>query len=323
MSRSTMIQPLRDAGYSIEEQVPLAELGTFHLGGPLRWLLRLSHSQDLLQVRQLCLEHDIPVFLFGEGSNILFSDAGWPGLGIRFVQQDAVPREEAPGVWTISAACSLQDVVAWAVAGGWAGLEAFTGIPGTVGGAVVGNAGAWGVQMEHVLTRVKGVNAEGQFQTCEVADCNFSYRNSDLKHNGFWVSDIQVRLQAGDSAALMQEHRRILALRASKHPDWQREPCIGSFFKNLEPSSAAERRQAAGYFLEQVGAKTKSVGGAGVFADHANILIKRDAHCRAEDVAALARELQQAVKSQFDIDLVREVRYLGEIQGEQSATGFY
>ena len=105
--------------------------------------------------------------------------------------------------------------------------------------------------------------------------------------------------------------------------DWRITPCIGSFFRNLEPSSSAERRRAAGWFLEQAGGKDLRIGGAGVFERHANILIKARPDCRAADVAALARELQQRVREKHGLDLVREVRYLGTLPGEHAGTSFY
>jgi UDP-N-acetylmuramate dehydrogenase len=312
-----------DAGFGLNENVPLSELGTFQLGGPARYVITLSTPDALRHVRTLCREQDLPALLIGEGSNVLFSDAGWPGLLVRYTSGQCDPVDLGQGIFRCNAATNLNQLVIWAAEKGWAGLEAFSGIPGTLGGAVVGNAGAWGVQMEHVLHRVQVIDAEGQGQIWSGDDCGFSYRDSTLKHSGLWVAEVDIQLRPGDRMHLLAEHQRILALRAARHPDWKQLPCIGSFFKNLEPSSAAERRQAAGYFLEAAGAKNIIRGGAGVFSGHANILVKQRGDCKAADVAALARELQIAVRAQFGIDLVREVRYLGQIPGEEAGVGFY
>ena len=119
------------------------------------------------------------------------------------------------------------------------------------------------------------------------------------------------------------ERERILSLRADKHPHLDREPCIGSIFKNLEPSSAAERRQAAGYFLEQAGAKDLSVGGASVYSKHANIVVKSTADCAAQHVADLIRLMQKRVLEAGGPQLTREVRYLGHFDGECQSEGFH
>lgn len=316
-------RPFQNAGYELQTGRRLSELGTFQLGGPLRYLLTIASPDDLCAVRSLCRQQQIPALLIGEGSNLLFSDDGWPGLLLRYRSDFLTPTAIGEGLFRCNAAVNLNQLTSWAAENGWAGLEPFSGIPGTLGGAVVGNAGAWGVQMEHVVTQVYGVDVRGESLCLPVDDCGFSYRDSKLKHIGLWVSELELQLQPGDREGLVAERERILALRAARHPDWQTLPCIGSFFKNLEPSSAAERRQAAGYFLEAAGAKEISRGGAGVFPGHANILIKRDATCRSADVAALARELQQAVREKFGIDLIREVRYLGAIPGETGGPTFY
>ena len=115
---------------------------------------------------------------------------------------------------------------------------------------------------------------------------------------------------ASDPLALLDERQGILDLRRSKHPDWRRIPTAGSFFRNIEPTSAAARRQAAGFFLEQAGAKAMRVGGARVFEKHANILVT-EGECNAQDVRELARRLTAAVREKFGFTLVPEVRLLG------------
>ncbi|MDF3130495.1 UDP-N-acetylmuramate dehydrogenase [Kiritimatiellaeota bacterium B1221] len=306
-----------------QKNVSLSKLGSFRLGGPVACLLNCHRPEDLGEVRKILSRQGQDALLIGEGSNVLFSDEGWPGVMVRFTGGEPVPVDEGQGKWRFPASANLQAAVDWATREGWAGLESFNGIPGSLGGAVVGNAGAWGVQMEHVLCEVYGFGPRGEQKKYSVADCGFSYRNSKLKTGELWVSEVILQLEPGEKVFLEGERKRILDLRNARHPDWEKEPCIGSFFKNLEPSSAAERRQAAGYFLEQAGAKAFQVGGAGVYTGHANILVKRNESCRAADVAQLARELQAAVKKMHGIDLEREVRYLGNIPGEPGGAGFY
>lgn len=296
----------------IRHQVPLSECGTFQLGGPAALLITCTTPAALSAVRDVAADLPSPLAFIGAGSNMLFADAGWPGTLVRYTREDFPPPErQADGSWRVNAAVPLDALAEWACRQGILGWEAFSGIPGTVGGAVVGNAGAWGVQMEHRLHAVCGWDAKGAPQVWTVEACGFSYRNSALKHNGSWVSEVLLSPDPGHAADQCAERERILALRAEKHPDWRKTPCIGSFFKNIQPSSAAERRQASGWFLEQVGAKTETEGGAAVFARHANILIKASADCTASDVLRLSMRLEERVRDRFGIELEREIQLLG------------
>lgn len=323
MENPKLENALRAMGVGVEKGVPLATLGSFQLGGPVQTLLRVTSPDQLQAVRSMLFGCKTEAVLIGEGTNLLFSDLGWPGWMVRYADGVVDPIVVEPGQWEVSASVELDALSHWAAQAGLSGLEPFTGIPGTVGGAVVGNAGAWGVQMEHVITSVKVVGKDGGFKTLSVSDCGFSYRDSRLKHGEEWVASVCLQLSSGCPQALEAERQRILGERAARHPEWRQTPCIGSFFRNLEPSSKAGRRQAAGWFLEAAGAKTFEVGGAGVFAKHANIPIKRTLACTAEDVAALARQMQKAVREVHGIDLVREVRYLGEFEGESGGITWF
>jgi UDP-N-acetylmuramate dehydrogenase len=321
--REQTVHTLRAAGVAVREGVMFSELGSFQLGGLVGALVEVGSEEELLRVRKLLAESECPSVLIGEGSNVLFSDEGWPGIVVRYVSGVAEPVQISEDRWRVSAAMNLDALARWAVEQGRAGLEAFNGIPGTVGGAVVGNAGAWGVQMEHVLASVRVLDAKGELHERTVEACEFSYRDSRLKHEDVWVSSVDLTLTPGDKDALQAERERILFERAARHPDWKNEPCIGSFFRNLEPTSKAERRRAAGWFLESAGAKELQVGGAAVFAGHANIPVKRSGDCRAVDVAELARMMQAKVAETHGIDLVREVRYLGDFPNETAMPGFF
>ncbi|MCC5845071.1 MAG: UDP-N-acetylmuramate dehydrogenase [Verrucomicrobia bacterium] len=297
---------------TVEAGIPLSTCGTFQVGGPAKILITCGTPEALAKVRALAAELPPPLAFIGAGSNILFADTGWPGTLVRYTTDTFTPPRPLPdGSWRVNAAIQLDALAAWACDQGIKGWEAFSGIPGTVGGAVVGNAGAWGVQMEHMLCAVHGWDAAGQPRDWTADDCAFTYRDSRLKHDGSWVGEITLLPLPGDPQQQQTERARILALRAEKHPDWRTTPCIGSFFKNIQPSSAAERRQAAGWFLEQVGAKTETEGGAAVYEKHANILIKAAPTCTATDVHRLALRLQQRVHEKFNIQLEREIQTLG------------
>jgi UDP-N-acetylmuramate dehydrogenase len=161
------------------------------------------------------------------------------------------------------------------------------------------------------VERATLLDPAGRARVAPGAALGFAYRASALQGRGEVVLSVRLKLAAGDRAALAAERDRILALRREKHPDWRTIPSAGSFFKNLEPTSAAGRRQAAGWFLEQAGAKAMRVGGARVFEKHANIIIKDDPACTAEDVYRLSRMMADAVERQFGFRLAREVQLVG------------
>jgi UDP-N-acetylmuramate dehydrogenase len=125
---------------------------------------------------------------------------------------------------------------------------------------------------------------------------------------------VRLKLELSDAIILQQERKDILNLRREKHPDIQIYPCAGSFFKNIEPTSQAGKRQAAGFFLEQAGAKQLKIGGAQIFNKHANIIIKSKG-CSSQDVYELSKIMQKVVKDKFNLDLVREVRFVGHFDG--------
>jgi UDP-N-acetylmuramate dehydrogenase len=204
----------------------------------------------------------------------------------------------------------LDDLAAFAVAQGLEGLVCCTGIPGTVGGAIAGNAGAFGEQIGDRLVSVDLLDRKGGLRTVKPEELGFAYRRSRLQETSDVVVSARLQLGSADRDALARRRREILEIRASKHPDWHATPTAGSFFKNIEPTSKAERRQAAGWFLEQAGAKELRIGGARVYEKHANIIIA-DAGCKASDVLALSQMMAKSVREKFGFDLQREVRLVG------------
>ena len=320
---ASQVRDLTQLGLLVERGIPLSSLGSFQLGGPASCVIRAPDVESLGKVRSYLTEAGLPSLLIGEGTNLLFSDWGWEGILVRCADGSGFPEHLEGGRYRVSASMSLENLVDWAISASVSGLEPFAGIPGTVGGAVVGNAGAWGVQIADRLMEVSGWFQNGEPFRLSGDECGFSYRDSMLKHENAWVSEVVLQTSPGDAEALRSEKNRILSERSARHPEWRTTPCIGSFFKNLAPTSAAGRRQAAGWFLEQAGAKAMSVGGAEVFSGHANIPIKAHESCSARDVALLADEMKAAVQQVHGIGLEREVRYLGNLPGYEGQPGFW
>jgi len=247
--------------------------------------------------------------LIGGGSNLLVSDHGLDTMVIRYACGGAPVQVSGP-LLDVGAGMSLDSLAAFSVEQGLAGLVYCSGIPGTVGGAIAGNAGAFGKQLGDHVVSVRVMDRTGAVREVEGGELRFAYRASRLQETGEIVVSARLRLEAGQGGVLRQERADILALRREKHPDWHTQPTAGSFFKNIEPTSAAGRRQAAGWFLEQAGAKEMAVGGARVFEKHANIIVAGEG-CKARDVLDLSRKMEEAVRVMFGLVLQREVRVLG------------
>lgn len=287
----------------------LAAYTTFRIGGPCRALVPCATRAELLRAIEALHEAGEPFLMIGGGSNLLVSDAGVDATVIRYASDKPLVARTG-NEFTVQASTMLDDLVVQAVQAGLDGLTCCTGIPGTVGGAIAGNAGAFGEQIADHLVSVTLVDAEGQERQVVPDELSFGYRTSNIPQLGAWVVAARFRLRPAPMARLRQRRQEILDLRASKHPDWRRIATAGSFFKNIEPTSKAERRQAAGWFLEQAGAKDLRVGGARTFDRHANIIIAEPG-CTAADVLALSKEMARRVQEQFGIRLQREVRLVG------------
>lgn len=282
---------------------------TFKLGGPCRALVTCVERRDLLKTIHDLGEVGESFMLVGGGSNLLVSDAGLDQVVVRYCSEKPRIVREGNNL-VVQGSTLLDDLAVFAVQQGLDGLVCCTGIPGTVGGAIAGNAGAFGEQIGDRLLSATLVDRQGNEWEVTADELEFGYRTSKLQRTDAIVAAARFHLRPGDRERLRSHRQEILQLRASKHPDWKRIPTAGSFFKNIEPTSKAERRQAAGWFLEQAGAKAMRVGGARTYEKHANIIIA-ERGCKAADVHRLALQMAEAVKSKFGLDLQREVRLLG------------
>ncbi len=284
---------------------------TFRLGGPCRALWTCRSAAEVAGALSRLRGGRTPFLLVGEGSNLLVADAGVDRVVVRYAEAPLAPEVDGPLV-TVDAGADLDDLAAWCVERGLDGLLFASGIPGTVGGAVVGNAGAFGEQVADRLEAVRLLGADGAARDAAHRDLGFSYRRSALRGGSDVVLRATFRLAPGaDAGRLRVERERLLAWRRGRHPDWRVTPCAGSFFRNVESGSRAGRRQAAGWFLEQAGARSMRVGGAAVCERHANIIVKAEPACTAQDVYDLSLRMAGAVRRRFGFDLVREVEVIG------------
>lgn len=283
---------------------------TFQVGGPCPLLIEGAAAAQLPAIIQLLNKTGQPFLVIGQGANLVVSDKGIDQAVIRFCSETPAIIANGNRV-TVSGDTLLDDLAIFTIENESGDLSYCSGIPGTVGGGIAGNAGAFGRQMGDHLVSAEILGLDGRIRTVAKEDLEFAYRHSKLKETGEIVLSATFELPMEKKEIMQAERDRIMQFRKDHHPDWHKEPCAGSVFRNIEPTSSAERRQAAGRFLEEAGAKTMRVGGARLYEKHANIIVA-DPGCTAQDVWELSEKMARAVKDKFGITLVREVRFLGE-----------
>lgn len=279
---------------------------TFRIGGPAAWLFETDDPDELCAVVAALAKNGQPWRLIGGGSNLLISDEGLPDVVLVY-RGTGLPIVCDETTLIASGAAPLAELVEAGAAAGLAGLAFAAGIPGTVGGALYGNAGAFGGAVGDRLLWADLLDTQGRVRRAAAHELGFAYRRSALKTSGAIVLHAAFGLQPAAEAELREEAAEHLAYRSSRHPDWRVLPTAGSFFKNLEPLHEGQKRRAAGAFLDQVGARGARLNDAGVYVGHANILVNHGS-ATAGEVIALALRYRRLVQERFGLDLRREVQ---------------
>ena len=299
------------------ENVPLNRLTRFAIGGPARILADASSEAALIAA--LDAVRGTPYALIGGGSNLVADDRGFPGVVLRYTAKNL---EIDGGMVRVAAGAVLQDLVNATIAAGLEGLHTMTGIPGWVGGAVYGNAGAYGHSIHEFVESVRYLRRRLTLREIGNAACEFHYRESVFKrHKGWIVLEAKLRLPAGDAATLRTTAEGILNVRNEKYPPTMR--CAGSIFKNLILAELPEAVRAqiperviregkvpSAYFLELAGAKGMVLDGVRVADYHAN-LIYNTGGGTSQEVRELIATLKRRVKDRCGLELEEEVQYLG------------
>lgn len=278
------------------EHHPLAKYTTFQIGGEADYFVEAQSTEAFLEALDWAMEHDLPVFVFGGGSNLLFADEGFRGLVIR-VRSSGLQVEGEKIV--ADAGVPIAKVLAAAAQAGLTGMEAWNGLPGTVGGAVRGNAGCFGVESKDILESAEVyVPGEGvrQFNVNELA---YAYRNSRLKREGGFVLSAVFKLSRGKASAIEMAMKEVARSRIQKQPPGA---STGSFFTNPPGDHA-------GRLIEAAGLKGKSFGKAKISDQHANFFLNTGG-ATAADILALAQMAEEAVFTQFGVRLEREVAFV-------------
>lgn len=297
------------AGISYKDNASLATYSSFKVGGSCPLFINCPTSKLLIEIINILDKYSIKFVIIGEGTNILVSDDGVDDVVIRFCSDNEKIKVNDQNL-VVPAQTNLDKLVQYAILSNLGDITFLSGIPGTVGGAIVGNAGAFGKQIGDVLISAEVITDKGIIKTLSKEEFNFTYRSSSLKNSSNYLLSATLSLNYMDSYQMKKSRDEIVLLRKEKHPDWKTEPCAGSIFRNIEPTSAADKRQAAGWFLEEAGVKDFKEGGAYVYEKHANIIIASKLST-AKDVYILSEKMKNAVKDKFNIDLIREIKLLG------------
>lgn len=289
-----------------ERNVALSTHTTFRIGGPAKAFIEVATPDEVVEAAWRAERLGLPWQVIGHGSNILASDNGYGGTIIVFKDQSA-PRIKEDGSITVSGGHPLSQLVEFMAANGAGGLENLIGIPGTVGGAIAGNAGAYGTAVSDALQSVLLLDRNGGMKKVKNSELRFAYRSSSIREGGEVVLEATFNVRKASPEELRQLLRERMADRQRKHPDWREVPTAGSYFKN--PLGNGGIRMAAGKLLEEAGCSGLRVGGAYLWPTHANIIVtEKDAHAR--DVRRLAEMMSRRVDEKCGIALTPEVVYL-------------
>ena len=288
---------LLQASIPFKENEPLAAHCTFKIGGPAEVFVLPETEQQLCAAVALCKEQAVRYYLLGNGSNILFADAGYRGAVIDTTAMKTELTIDGTQV-TAGAGLRLSALCTAALENSLAGLEFAYGIPGTVGGAVYMNAGAYGGEIKDVLTSVRYLTAEGETVEAPAAELDLSYRHSVFEENGGCILSASFRLEQGDPAAIKARMNELMAKRVEKQP--LDKPSAGSTFKRPAGAFAAA-------LIDQCGLRGYRHGGAAVSDKHCGFVVNLGGATCA-DVLALCDEVRAIVKEKTGYDLEKEIR---------------
>jgi len=307
---------------TIKENIPLSDFTTLRLGGPARFFAEIENKNDLEKALQFAKGEKMNWFILSGGSNLLVSDQGFDGLVIKINNRETAVRGTKI---IVGAGLLLSEVVLLAKENNLSGLEWAAGIPGTVGGAIFGNAGAYCGSISDSVENVEVLDFSKEkffWRNCSLNDCQFAYRASVFKQKKKWIIFSAVfSLTSGRIEEINGKMKKIIQERFKKLPQ---KLSAGSFFKNPtveNPEILAEFEKdqgmkirdgkiPAGWLIDQLDLRGKKIGGAMVSNEHANFIINTGG-AKAEEVIILASLIKQKVRNHFGVQLEEEVQFLG------------
>ncbi len=303
----------------VQEYVPLAPFTTFGIGGNARYFIACTSITDIHEALAYCREKALPCVVLSGGSNVLIADEGFDGCVIHIKNQGS---NRLGNTVVIEAGCSLLESIERCHEYNLGGWESLSGIPGSIGGAIRGNVGAFGSEIQEYCTEVRTCHSEtGEEKIFIAAECDFSYRSSFFKEHPEWIIlSGTLNLKQGGPEAIAKISQTITE-REKRH--LQNVPCAGSYFMNpVAPqwvqdifaeekgTEAREGRVPAGWLIEKVGMRGYKQGNAASSEMHANYLINTG-NATAADVRAVAAAIQDAVRAKYIVSLREEPTLIG------------
>ncbi len=302
---------------NVQTNIQLNGFTTLKIGGPAKYLKEVTDEQEMITSIKEALKEGVKFIVIGEGSNLLISDSGYEGLVIVDKIQDVV--FDGNNV-TISSGYNLGDFINLAIDNDLMGMESLSGIPGTIGGAIYGNAGAYGQSISDCLVRLK-VFDNRKVIWLDNSECNFQYRSSVFKTKPVVILTAEFKLSKGSKEELFEKSQQIIKTREQKYPIGIK--CPGSFFKNVIATNLDSDQLSlipidkilhgkipAGYLLEEVGAKGKRIGDVEVAPYHGNLFLNTG-KATADDFLVLTNTYKNKVREKFGIELEPEVQLIG------------
>ena len=280
---------------------PMSRHTTFRVGGPADFFVTPKAKEEVRDVIRICKEAGMPYYIIGNGSNLLVSDAGYRGVIVQIYKEMNEVKVEGDLV-KAQAGALLSGIAAKALGAELSGFEFASGIPGTIGGACVMNAGAYGGEMKDVLEYVTVLTGEGKIIELGRNELELGYRTSVIAKKGYIVLGAVLKLERGDGEKIKTYMDELKEKRVTKQP--LEYPSAGSTFKRPEG-------YFAGKLIEDAGLRGFQVGGAQVSEKHCGFVINRD-HAAAADIMELMRQVQIRVKENSGVDLEPEVKRLGD-----------
>jgi UDP-N-acetylmuramate dehydrogenase len=302
----------------VAAQRPLAPLTTFKVGGPADLFVEPRSSEEIVTALRLAHAHGVRVTMLGGGSNVLVADAGIRGLVLR-PRGGHIERVDG-GQVRADAAVTINGLVRWLIGHGLAGLEAWAGTPGTVGGGIYGNAHWAGRLLSDFVVAVRLATADGDVSDVSPQQMEFGYDRSRLQRTGEILLSAQFAVSAGDPDRLRETARASLAYRKRTQP--LASPSAGCIFQNPAPDQELPPGvpASAGALIDRAGLKGTVVGGALVSPTHANFIVNAGT-ATAADIRALVDRCRQAVAETFAVTLAEEIVYLGDFGPEAGGMG--
>lgn len=290
----------------VKEQELMAKHTTFRIGGAADYYVMPADDEEVKKLAALCREEDVPYYIVGNGSNLLVSDEGYRGVIIAIGKEMSEIKVEGTEI-RVQAGALMSQIARAALENELAGFEFASGIPGTIGGAAVMNAGAYGGEMKDVIRKVTVLDKEGRKKTLSDGELEFGYRTSKVMKEGYTVLDVCLCLTRGKREEIQEKMDDFKQRRITKQP--LEYPSAGSTFKRPEG-------YFAGKLIQDAGLRGFTVGGAQVSEKHSGFVINKGG-ATAEDVNCLMRKVSDCVYEKFAVRLEPEVKKIGDFKSDE------